>query len=378
MLNAADRVNLAYAPIAGMYGNDLAQLMTGIDYGGVEVRSFNFAGPSGFDTAGWYTDNWDTFDNTFEDQVFTADGSTIAVELSAPLATGIVYNLYKNGVRIDDPNYVDANNPGANVNAITPSITGDGTTNIIYVQDLGISLLDGDVFVVRKTSSDGSVVPDTTSFDTALSGGDLAYATAKGITAEEIIVDGDGFVTPTTSSGPEEVIPGQVLDTLDIKVFTRDSAGQGVINSQNYIMDSVLTYNLGVTPNSSNAVIVKVANVILPQTDYTINWAANTVTLNTATVGAELSIVTVAQGVQNILDFGQVTGDGSTTAFETTVDWAAGVSVYASINGVQQIVTVSKSASTTKTVIGFSQVVSAGAVINYTCLLYTSPSPRDS
>ena len=366
MLNAADRVNLAYAPIAGMYGNDLAQLMTGIDYGGVEVRSFNFAGPSGFDTAGWYTDNWDTFDNTFEDQVFTADGSTIAVELSAPLATGIVYNLYKNGVRIDDPNYVDANNPGANVNAITPSITGDGTTNIIYVQDLGISLLDGDVFVVRKTSSDGSVVPDTTSFDTALSGGDLAYATAKGITAEEIIVDGDGFVTPTTSSGPEEVIPGQVLDTLDIKVFTRDSAGQGVINSQNYIMDSVLTYNLGVTPNSSNAVIVKVANVILPQTDYTINWAANTVTLNTATVGAELSIVTVAQGVQNILDFGQVTGDGSTTAFETTVDWAAGVSVYASINGVQQIVTVSKSASTTKTVIGFSQVVSAGAVINYT------------
>ena len=137
----------------------------------------------------------------------------------------------------------------------------------------------------------------------------LAIHTAQGIAAEEIIVDGDGFVTPTTSSGPEEVVPGQILDTLDIKVFTRDSAGQGVINSQSYIMDSTLTYDLGVTPNSKDAVIVKVANVILPQTDYTINWAANTVTLNTATVGAELSIVTVAQGTQNILDFGQLVGD---------------------------------------------------------------------
>ena len=84
------------------------------------------------------------------------------------------------------------------------------------------------IFVVRKTTSDGAATPDTNSYDTALSGGDLAYATAKGLAAEEIIVDGDGFVTPTTSSGPEELVPGQILDTLDIKVFTRDSAGQGI------------------------------------------------------------------------------------------------------------------------------------------------------
>ena len=364
MLNAADRINLAYNPIAGMYGKELAQLMTGIDYGGVEVRSFGFTGAAGFDTAPWYTDNWDEFDNTFEDEVFTADGSTIAVPLSAALETGVVYNLYKNGVRIDDPNF-DAATP-TNVNAITNSITGDGTTDIIYVQDLGIELLDGDVFVVRKTTSDGSVIPDATSYDTALSGGDLAYTSARGIAAEEIIVDGDGFVTPTTSAGPEELVPGQILDTLDIKVYTRDSAGQGVINSQSYIMDSTLTYNLGVTPSSKDAVIVKVANVILPQTDYTINWAANTVTLNSVTLGAELTIVTVAQGTQNILDFGQLVGDGSTTEFETTVDWIEGASVYASINGVQQAVVAFKSETTTKTVIRFNEVVANNSAINYT------------
>ena len=364
MLDAADRTELAYKPIAGMYGNDLAQLMTGIDYGGVEVRSFDFDGPAGFDTAGWYTDTWDTYDNTFEDEVFTADGSTIAVQLSAPLENGVVYNLYKNGVRIDDPNF--SLGSATNVNAIADSITGDGVTNIIYVQDLEISLLDGDIFVVRKTSSDGSVQPDTTSFDTAISGGDLAYTTANGLAAEEIIIDGDGFVTPTTSSGPEEVVPGQILDTLDIKVFTRDSAGQGIINSQSFLMNTDTTYNLGVLPNSSDAVIIKVNNVILPQTAYTINWANNTVTIATAVPGAELSIVTVSQGTQNILDYGLTTGNGTETQFETTVDWETGTSVYASINGVQQTVDAFKSETTPKTVIRFETAVAAGAVINYT------------
>ena len=364
MLSAEDRIKFAYAPIAGMYGNDLAQLMTGVDYGGVEVRSFDFGGPAGFDTAGWYTDGWDEFDNTFEDEIFTADGSTIAVQLSTPLESGVVYNLYKNGVRIDDPAY-DSGTP-TNIDAITNSITGDGITDVIYVQDLGISLLDGDVFAVRKTTSDGATTPDANSYDTALTGGDLAYTSARGIAAEEIIVDGDGFVTPTTSAGPEELVPGQVLDTLDIKVYTRDSSGQGIINSQSYIMNSTLTYDLGVVPNSANAVIVKVANIILADTEYTIDWSANTVTLNSATVGAELNIITVSQAGQNILDFGKTVGDGSTTEFETIVDWEDNVSVYASVNGVQQTVDVFASETTPKTVIRFEEVIADGDVINYT------------
>jgi len=76
--------------------------------------------------------------------------------------------------------------------------------------------------------------------------------------------------------------------------------------------------------------------------------------------------VSVAQGAQNILDFGQLIGDGSTTAFETTVDWIMGASVYASINGVQQTVSAFASDTTAKTVIRFDQVVATNAVINYT------------
>ena len=104
-----------------MYGKDLSQLMTGIDYGGVQVRSFEFDQASGWDSDGWYTDSWDTFDNTFEDQIFTSDGSTNAVILTTALENNIMYNFYKNGVRIDDPNYnlgTDILNPTAITNSI--------------------------------------------------------------------------------------------------------------------------------------------------------------------------------------------------------------------------------------------------------------------
>ena len=39
LLQAQDRISLYYNPTSGMYGNDLAQLLDGIDYGGVEVSS---------------------------------------------------------------------------------------------------------------------------------------------------------------------------------------------------------------------------------------------------------------------------------------------------------------------------------------------------
>jgi hypothetical protein len=131
-------------------------------------------------------------------------------------------------------------------------------------------------------------------------------------------------------------------------------------------MDSTLTYNLGITPSSKDAIVIKINNIILPQTDYIIDWTANTVTLNSATLGAELSIVAVSQGIQNILDFGQLIGNGSTTEFETTVDWIDGTSVYASVDGVQQTVVAFKSGTSTKTIIRFNEVVPADAIINYT------------
>ena len=69
LLTAADRINITYDPAVGQFGKDLAQLMDGVDYGGVEVRSLDFGGSTGWDTTEWYTNNYDTYDMSYEDVV---------------------------------------------------------------------------------------------------------------------------------------------------------------------------------------------------------------------------------------------------------------------------------------------------------------------
>ena len=364
MLGAEDRIKFAYNPISGMFGKDLAQLMTGVDYGGVEVKSFDFGGTTGWDAQGWYTDTWDSYDTTFEDEIFVADGSTFAVELSKPLEEGVTYNIYKNGVRIDDPNFNDGN--PTNVNAVCNSITGDGETTIINIQNLNIFILDNDVLIIRKITSDGSVIPDGDSYDTALSGGDLAYSTAAGINAEEIIVDGDGFVTPTTSSGPEELVPGQVLDTLDIKVYTRDSGGQGAVYNQNYIVSNEQTeYDLGAIAGNNDSIFVKVNDIILSSNEYTIDWSSNTITIPALTDGDELNILTKTVTSEDILDFGQTNTILGQSEYDTTIDFIEGCSIYVTINGDPKDVILFENEDTGKVAFRFDIETDSDDILNY-------------
>ena len=377
MLAAADRIHHFYSPISGMLGNDFGQLMKGIDYGGVEVKSIDFDGPAGFDTAGWYTDTWDTFDNTYEDEIFIADGSTIFIELSSALENGVTYNVYRgdsgsvNLVRLDDPNY---NTPQqVNDDAIMQSIIGDGEQTVIDLDTLGVEFNDGQTIIIRKTTSDGSITPDPTSYDTQLSGGDLPYQTAKGVNAEDIIVDGDGFVNPVTHAGPEELVPGLVTDALDIKVYTRDSEGNGVIYSQSYTTNNGRTeFDLGVIPSTQYAIFVKLDDTLLDDTDYTIDWENNTVTLNSAPAdNQELNIITQSIGTNDLLDYGKVITDGSTTEVITTVDWVEGASVSASVDGEPLSVIVFNSESegyelpNAKVGIRFNEVILEGRVVHY-------------
>jgi hypothetical protein len=332
MLDAADRIYNGYTAFEGMFGKDLGQLMDGVDYGGVEVRSFDFQRSRGWDSDTWYEGSWDPYENTFEDEIFTFDGSTVSVQLSQSLENGVNYNVYFNGERIDDPNFDSAERlyDGPVIN----TIVGDGTTDTIFLDELGIVVTDGDSLIIRKETSDGSFAPNPDSYDTQLSGGDLPYSTAKGLNAEEIVVDGDGFVTPMTSKGPEELVPGQIVDTLDIKVYTRENAGQGKIYSQSYVTDGTTTYDLGVIPNSNKAVLVKLNNTVLSDDAYTIDWENNTITLVSApAAGLEFNIITLSDTNQNILDSGTIITDGSSFDFTIPVEYIDTVSMVASIDG---------------------------------------------
>ena len=385
MLSAEDRILHSYNPGTNMFGKDLAQLMNGIDYGGVEIRGFDFTSPTGWDTQGWYTDTWDTFSNVFEDEIFTADESTTAVELREPLEDGVVYNVYRKrvgetiAVRLDDPNYNVGN--AENTNAIMNSIIGDGVTTVVDLTQYNILLLDGDTLIIRKITSDGTVNIDTESYDQQLSGGDLAYTTATGKNAEDIIVDGDDFNSVAAQGGPEELVPGQVYDTLDIKVYTKDSGGQGVIFSQNYeMLSTVATYDIGTIPGSSDSIFIKVDKQILSNDEYTVDYDANTVTINNPQDDVDLSIVTVSQSTQNIVDFGKIYGDISTTDYETTIYYVPEIndigepvtpinvrySVFANVNGIREDVLLVEQTEPGYIKIRFDSTLLNEDIINYT------------
>ena len=55
LLSAADRINLFITPTTGMLANDLGQILDGIDYGMFQVKSFEFAGGSGWSADKWFT-----------------------------------------------------------------------------------------------------------------------------------------------------------------------------------------------------------------------------------------------------------------------------------------------------------------------------------
>ena len=346
LYHASDRIAKLYNPQEGQLGKELGQLMTGIDYGGVEVKSFGFSQGQGWDSDAWFESTWDTYDNTFQDEIFEFDGSTTVINLNNPLEDGVEYHVYKNNVRLDDPNY-DGSTILTNTNAIMRSLIGDGITQTMYLDDFKtqeyqtdgnntgvvINVVDGDTLIIRKSTSDGTFLPNEQTYDSIIQGGNLNYNTATGLDSADITIDGDGFVTPTTSAGPEEQVPGQVLDTVDIKVFERPTGGSSPTTSMNYIGDgATVTYSIGTGPITEDSLFVKVgANIVR---NFTINYNTNEITFATApAVGERINILTLGVSGSKVIDIDSITTDGSTASFLTNVRYKNNLQYIITLNG---------------------------------------------
>jgi len=353
LLDAQDRINLFYNPTDGQIGKDISQLMDGIDYGGVEVKSFEFGAPPGWDTGEWFTDNWDVYDDNFDDEIFVTDGSTLTFDLAKPLAKDVKYNVYINGVRIDDDEW-DGTSTVENPYAIMAPIIGDGVTDTFtFENEIGyrkaaeeIDPGDGNgsfdnppgiTVTIRRSTSDGSRAVSESAYDTAITGGDLAYTTALGINAEDIDIDGDGFVTVTTSKGPEETVPGQIMDTLDITVYERPNSGSGVIEVAAYKSDGITSeYAITQGTFSSDDVIVKLNYEIVDSSQYRVDFDKKTVDFYTApAAGNDIVIVSVGIGGTDLLDYGETITDGSTQLYETAIPYSEDLTAYVTVNGTE-------------------------------------------
>lgn len=281
-LNALDRVYHYYNPGSGMIGKDFSQLMTGIDYGGVDIQGLvNFVGTGGWDDKGWGNALW-------------------------------------------------------------------GEENELY---------------------EGTLSPKQEDFDTQLSGGSFPFANVNGISPEDIIVDGDGLVTPITSYAPEEVVPGQVVDTVAIKVFQLSSSTNARILFKTYIGNGLATdFIISQSPQNTNALIVKLNDNIID--DYEYNWATRTVKLSSPlTTSDHLSIISIGYSSQNLLDQDFFVSDGSTTEFITNAPYFETNGVIVVVNGLAVDYDVFQTDSDYSVInrvgIRLGQAPDSGSIINY-------------
>jgi hypothetical protein len=259
---------------------------------------------------------------------------------------------------------------------VVSTFIGDGDLDVITIPN-GYTVNAGDEFIFRKSTSDGSIKPQEADYDTALIGGNLAYSSATGLNAEDIIVDGDGFVTPTTSPATEEVVPGQIFDTVAIKVYEKPSAGSANIKVDNYIGDnSTVEYAITQQINSPQALIVKVtdgASTSVIKTmgdDYIVNFNTRTITLNTAPTSTQIvSIFSFGFSGSNILDLDYFVGNSTTTEFITKAPWLSDITAVVYLDGIPEVVELFETDATyesnKRVGIRFNAAPLSGTIINF-------------
>ena len=387
LLSAVNRIDRFYNPTAGMVGKELNQLMTGIDFGGVQIQGTTFDVTGGWDALPWFTDNWDSIEAS-SDYYVVCDGSTTTVTLPYIPAIGQELNIYikRSGsaqtTRIDDPFYINQvdSSTSVNPNAEMPTFIGDGVNRMVEI-GIYIETFDGDILIFRPIESDGSVtITDSNLLDTKLSGGTLSaidgvYVTARGITAEEIAITGGKFVDPDNVSAPEENVPGQIMDSVSIKVFHSKSTGSAALQSKIIKGNGVSTdFDIGQRIVENNSVIVYVNKVKKYfGTEYTIDLSQNKIEFNTApTSNSIIEIISIGVGGIGILSSDSFLADGATNLFLTDANYQDTSSIFVTVDGepVNAGFIDSKEATDVpgKTLVEFGIVPSAGSVIRIVSL----------
>ena len=351
-LTAADRTKGFYTPGSGMPGNELDQVMTGVDYGGTMVTGLLFTQEAGWDKAGWYDFPWDNYGDS-RIKAFRADGSTATFTFDTAPASSDVYQVY---LTQDD----------STRKKLSDVIRGDGSTVSFTISETP----EEDALVeFIPFDDDGVLTPtDDRTLDSIVKGG--LFSSALGHAPSDILMEGDGFVTPDTSYAPEETVPGQIFDTLDIKVYTSPESGVPFISEKNYTGNgSTTTYSIGDYPGTLGSVTVSVDGVVQKlTTNYSINVANKTITFTSAPANnSVISTKVFAISGENYRVLNTFTGDGSTTSFLTSTRGefnldSTSSDIYVTIDGVPTSAYTTSTTANTITVV-FSSAPAASSYI---------------
>jgi len=243
-------------------------------------------------------------------------------------------------------------------------LIGDGSTNIdAYAQLMtgleypgtrlvGLKFEEGEGYdvepydIARYDATEQDVIDPTELRNVDQVVDSKSFTTTLGTKAEDIEVVGDAFISEYSAHAPEEVLPGGVYDTLDMKIYTAPSTGSGMMARATYYGDgSTKSFNVPGKISTLDSVRVYVDNQFnqADSTDYELDVVAKTVTFNTAPANmAVVTVHTVDASVDTLVAEFELDGDGSTTQFNLNVSRDSIQQTYVTVNGIKTSVTLNQ------------------------------------
>jgi hypothetical protein len=184
-----------------------------------------------------------------------------------------------------------------------PNVITQGLRFLDYNNGFDFYNFDVTGFDDLNVDSSGRQIFTDEQLDTIVDGQDF---TANIEIDTEVIVDGDGFITPEYSHAPEELLPGRVYDTMDMKIITlsvdaTDTTYITWINGDAYTLSGFIG-NGGSNVASANLTLIGYTtsgNVWL-ETNIGNTVQSNTVVINNLPIlGNSIDITNIAIPVSN-------------------------------------------------------------------------------
>jgi hypothetical protein len=355
LYTSLERIENYYNPTTGMAGEDPAQLMSGLEYGRTQIRGLGFtatthwdvlfgaANYSGFGTTS-YADDISYYQAIELASTATVGTSTVVLSTTTGVQVGQYVNIISNTVN-------EFNKPTVTVKKINPS-----TSEVTFSGKLLNTL-------TNATFEFWSYDANSTALDSAIDGGDLTYSTALGINPEDIIIDGDRFYTPTTSFGPEELLDGQVTESVGINVYTKNVNGAPLVFTSSFDINASVTTTatLSVIPTTVDSISVIFNNAVFAynsttnftsEKEFNINWATSVITIPPQPLSGKVSYSVIGIGSGNpsayagLVDYQKITVTNNSsdanlpgyTAGEAELVSLSGIntirSAYVTVNGI--------------------------------------------
>jgi hypothetical protein len=334
--NAYDRIHDYYLPKAGMPGktqdDNYAQLMKGMEYPGTSIQTIPFESDFSWDSVPFGSLLWDPASSQTTDLDTIYNGGSIST--STPWVSGhwtaIAHGVITQRAPSSSSSYPPitiisgtGSNGSGNLNSgVDQSPGGQWGDNVTYpsgtpciltlvgatglwaqyngailyiIANNGTNIrlaidpeLANPIVTIGGTFASGILelldwtLTEVQSTSTPWVSGHWSpiLLGATGISPEEIILDGDQFISPTRTYAPEELVPGHVTDTLGINIFTRAMSGSAIILTLQHpaIANQPTTVQLSLPLPSSGAIFVSYNyETLIPGLEYVIDYTKNTV-----------------------------------------------------------------------------------------------------